>query len=254
MDVCRKTAYALVENKGKAKDKFYGKIILDLGNEVRYSVKEGAAAMEDLVKNIGNTKEKAECKRLKKELEEARLSNTLLRMQNERVKRDLNWTRVRAYEFHQDMIRRGFMFEERPNEAIDGLVEDVESSSLELRESPHDAYCHVDAAIATERARHANAGNDVRGSGPARGQDVTLTVNECTFDGFMKCNPTIFHGVEGDVELRRWFEKTESVFGISECVEGKKVKFDAATLQGPALTWWNSKVATMGLETVNQMP
>ncbi|GKC29080.1 hypothetical protein Tco_1036374 [Tanacetum coccineum] len=45
----------------------------------------------------------------------------------------------------------------------------------------------------------------------------------------------------GAVELRRWFEKTESVFGISECAEGKKVKFVAATLQGPALTWWNSK-------------
>ncbi|GKA99894.1 putative reverse transcriptase domain-containing protein [Tanacetum coccineum] len=62
----------------------------------------------------------------------------------------------------------------------------------------------VDAVIAAERARHANAGNDARGSGPVR--------------------------------------------------EGKKVKFAAATLQGPALTWWNAKVATMGLETVNQMP
>ncbi|GKA96812.1 putative reverse transcriptase domain-containing protein [Tanacetum coccineum] len=31
--------------------------------------------------------------------------------------------------------------------------------------------------------------------------------------------------------------------------EGKKVKFVAATLQGPALTWWNAKVAIMGLET-----
>ncbi|GJU23543.1 putative reverse transcriptase domain-containing protein [Tanacetum coccineum] len=35
---------------------------------------------------------------------------------------------------------------------------------------------------------------------------------------------------------------------------GKKVKFVAGTLQGPALTWWNAKVATLGLETVNQMP
>ncbi|GKF86558.1 hypothetical protein Tco_0254385, partial [Tanacetum coccineum] len=59
---------------------------------------------------------------------------------------------------------------------------------------------------------------------------------------------------QGVVELRRWFEKTESVFGISECVEGKKVKFVAATLQGPALTWLNAKVATMGLETMNQRP
>ncbi|GKC27607.1 hypothetical protein Tco_1034901 [Tanacetum coccineum] len=112
----------------------------------------------------------------------------------------------------------------------------------------------VDAVIAAEQARHANAGNKARGSGPARGQDVAPVVRECTFDGFMKCNPTIFHGTERAVDLRRWFKKTKSIFGISECAEGKKVKFVAATLQGPALTWWNAKVATMGLETVNQMP
>ncbi|GJZ71309.1 hypothetical protein Tco_0635160 [Tanacetum coccineum] len=87
----------------------------------------------------------------------------------------------------------------------------------------------VDAAIDDERARHANVGNDARGSRPVRGQDATPVVRECTFAGFIKCNPTIFH-------------------------EGKKVKFAAAILQGPALTWWNAKVATIGLETVNQMP
>ncbi|GJS11378.1 putative reverse transcriptase domain-containing protein [Tanacetum coccineum] len=84
----------------------------------------------------------------------------------------------------------------------------------------------VDAAIATERARQANVRNDASGSGPAMGA----------------------------IELRSWFKKTESVFEISECAEGKKVKFYAATLEGPALTWWKTKVATMGLETVNQMP
>ncbi|GJR12349.1 putative reverse transcriptase domain-containing protein [Tanacetum coccineum] len=112
----------------------------------------------------------------------------------------------------------------------------------------------VDAAIAVERARHVNAGNEARGFGPVRGQDTAPAVRECTFAGFMKCNPTAIHGTEGAVELRRWFEKTKSVFGISECVDGKKVKFATATLQGPSLTWWNAKVATMGLETVNQMP
>ncbi|GJS41264.1 putative reverse transcriptase domain-containing protein [Tanacetum coccineum] len=112
----------------------------------------------------------------------------------------------------------------------------------------------VDAAIAAERARQANDGNDARGSGSVRGQYATPAIRECTFAGFMKCNPITFHGTEGIVELQRWFKKTESVFGISKCVKGKKVKFAAATLQGPALTWWNAKVATMGLETVNQMP
>ncbi|GJX37417.1 putative reverse transcriptase domain-containing protein, partial [Tanacetum coccineum] len=112
----------------------------------------------------------------------------------------------------------------------------------------------VDAAIAAERARHANVGNDARGSRPARGQDAAPAVRECTFAGFMKCNPTAFYDTKGAIELLRWFKKTESVFGISECTEGKKVKFAAATLQGHVLTWWNAKIATMGLETVNQMP
>ncbi|GJU45964.1 putative reverse transcriptase domain-containing protein [Tanacetum coccineum] len=112
----------------------------------------------------------------------------------------------------------------------------------------------VDVAVVAERARHANAGNEARVSGPVRGQDAAPFVRECTFVGFMKCNPIVFRGTEGAVELRRWFEKTESVFGISECAEGMKVKFAASILQGPALTWWNSKIATMGLETVNQMP
>ncbi|GKC11262.1 putative reverse transcriptase domain-containing protein [Tanacetum coccineum] len=75
----------------------------------------------------------------------------------------------------------------------------------------------VDATIAAELARHANAGNDARGYGPVRVKMVHLL----------------------------WFEKTESVFGISECVEGKKVKFTAAIMQGPALTWWNAKLALM---------
>ncbi|GJU96912.1 putative reverse transcriptase domain-containing protein [Tanacetum coccineum] len=112
----------------------------------------------------------------------------------------------------------------------------------------------VDAAIAIERARQANVRNDASGSGPVRGRDTAAAVRECAFARIMKCNPDAFHGVEGDVELRRWFEKTKSVFKISECAEGKKVKFAAATLEGPTLTWWKTKVATICLETVNQMP
>ncbi|GKB83511.1 putative reverse transcriptase domain-containing protein [Tanacetum coccineum] len=48
-------------------------------------------------------------------------------------------------------------------------------------------------------------------------------------------------------------DSREMVFGISECAEARKVKFAAATLQGRALTWWNSQVATMGLEAANQI-
>ncbi|GJR44394.1 hypothetical protein Tco_1312497 [Tanacetum coccineum] len=135
----RETAHALVEKKGSAKDEYYGKLILDLGNEVRSNVEQGTATMEKLVEKLGNAKETVKCKKLKKELEEARFSNTLLRMQNERVERDLYWTRVRAHEFYREMIHRGFVFEERPNKAIDVPVEDEKSPSSEPRGSPRDS-------------------------------------------------------------------------------------------------------------------
>ncbi|GJV47306.1 putative reverse transcriptase domain-containing protein [Tanacetum coccineum] len=109
----------------------------------------------------------------------------------------------------------------------------------------------VDATIAAERARQANVRNDDSVSGPVRGRDTAPAVRKCTFTRFMKCNPAAFRGVEGAVELRRWFEKNESVFKISECAEGKKVKFVAATLEGPALTWWKTKVAT--IEEIQRM-
>ncbi|GKG47672.1 hypothetical protein Tco_0507157, partial [Tanacetum coccineum] len=73
---------------------------------------------------------------------------------------------------------------------------------------------------------------------------TTPAIHECTFAGFMKYNPDVFRGIEVAVELQRWFKKTKSVFEISECTEGKKVKFATATLEGPALTWWKTKVAT----------
>ncbi|GJT47208.1 hypothetical protein Tco_0955923 [Tanacetum coccineum] len=91
------TAHALVEKKGRAKDKFYGKLILDLGNEVRSNMEQGTDAMEKLVEKLGNTKDKVECKKLKRELEEA----------------------------------RGFVFEERPNEAINVPVKDEEHTPKE---------------------------------------------------------------------------------------------------------------------------
>ncbi|GKG59048.1 hypothetical protein Tco_0602757, partial [Tanacetum coccineum] len=70
----RETAHALVEKKGKAKDKFYGKLIIHLGNEVCSSVEQGTAAMEKLVEKLGSVGEEVECKKQKKELEEARSS------------------------------------------------------------------------------------------------------------------------------------------------------------------------------------
>ncbi|GJS10674.1 hypothetical protein Tco_0610371 [Tanacetum coccineum] len=135
---------------------------------MRSSVEEGADAIENLVRKLGNAGEKAKCEKLRRELEEARIMP------------------LKSTPLTQAVVRRM------------------------IKES-------VDAAITAERARHVNARNDARGSGPVRGQDATPVVREYTFAGFMKCNPTVFRGVEGVVELRIWFKKTESVLEISEC-------------------------------------
>ncbi|GJV86097.1 putative reverse transcriptase domain-containing protein [Tanacetum coccineum] len=113
----------------------------------------------------------------------------------------------------------------------------------------------VAAALAQDRATRGNTNGAGRPGGNTKGnaggQGGAPPARECTYSSFMKWNPTSFHRNEGAVELSRWFEKTESFFSISECVERNKVKFAAATLQGRALTWWNSQVATLGLEVVN---
>ncbi|GKA28143.1 putative reverse transcriptase domain-containing protein [Tanacetum coccineum] len=164
----------------------------------------GTVAMKNLVRKLGNVEERAECKKLKKELEEARIMPP------------------KSTPLTQAAVWRM------------------------IKES-------VDAAIAAERARHANVGNNASGSGQAMGQVTAPVVRECTFARFMKCNLDNFRGIEGVVELRRWFEKTKMTFRISECAEDKKVKFAATTLRGPALTWWNSKVSILGLDAANQM-
>ncbi|GKC71670.1 hypothetical protein Tco_1117553, partial [Tanacetum coccineum] len=81
--------------------------LFDLGNEARSSVEQGTTAMEKLVEKLRNVEEKAEY-------------------------------HVRAHEFYQEMIPKGFVFEERPNEAIDVSIEDKKSPLSEPRGSPPD--------------------------------------------------------------------------------------------------------------------
>nr|GEZ41843.1 putative reverse transcriptase domain-containing protein [Tanacetum cinerariifolium] len=71
-----------------------------------------------------------------------------------------------------------------------------------------------------------------RAGDPVRGLAAGPMARECSFTGFMKCGPTQFHRTEGAVRLVRWFKKMENTFEISECVEGKKVKFATATIHG----------------------
>ncbi|GKF05302.1 reverse transcriptase domain-containing protein, partial [Tanacetum coccineum] len=58
---------------------------------------------------------------------------------------------------------------------------------------------------------------------------------KCSYKEFMSCQPFNFKGSEGAVGLIRWFERTESVFSRSNCIEDCKVKF--ATEEAYKITW-----------------
>ncbi|GJX67547.1 putative reverse transcriptase domain-containing protein [Tanacetum coccineum] len=92
-------------------------------------------------------------------------------------------------------------------------------------------------------------GAGVGGAGPAAPEIIG-----CTYITFMKCDPHPFKGTEGAMGLCQWFEKLEYVFRISDCKERDKVKFATATLQGRVLTWWNGRIASMGIDAANGTP
>nr|GEW49118.1 putative reverse transcriptase domain-containing protein [Tanacetum cinerariifolium]GEW76344.1 putative reverse transcriptase domain-containing protein [Tanacetum cinerariifolium]GEX31909.1 putative reverse transcriptase domain-containing protein [Tanacetum cinerariifolium] len=101
----------------------------------------------------------------------------------------------------------------------------------------------VAATMAEAEASRVWNGYDINGSRPRLAQVVC----ECTYPDFLKCQPLKFKGTEGVVGLTQWFKKMESVFNISNYTLACQVKYAACTLQGVALTWWNSHVKTVTL-------
>ncbi|GJV87001.1 hypothetical protein Tco_1530939 [Tanacetum coccineum] len=93
----------------------------------------------------------------------------------------------------------------------------------------------VAEAIARDRDTRGNIRGTSGNTDGNRDQGGAPPIRECTYTDFMKCNPTTFRRNEGAVKICHWFEKTKSIFGISECDE-------------------RNKVATLGLEVANGKP
>ncbi|GJS23956.1 putative reverse transcriptase domain-containing protein [Tanacetum coccineum] len=111
----------------------------------------------------------------------------------------------------------------------------------------------VAAALAERDASRSRDGDNSHGSGTG-GRRQVPTPRECTYTDFLKCQPMNFKGTEGVVGLTQWVEKMESVFLISSCAITSQVKFASCTLQGSALTWWNSHVRAVGQDVAYAMP
>ncbi|GJT78974.1 hypothetical protein Tco_1045699 [Tanacetum coccineum] len=100
-----------------------------------------------------------------------------------------------------------------------------------------------------------NGGNVNGGNGHLNenNRGARLVAQECTYQDFIKCQPLNFKGTKGVVGLIRWFEKTKTVFHISNCPEKCHVKYATCTLLNNSLTWWNSHKRTIGTEAAFSM-
>ncbi|GJZ56544.1 putative reverse transcriptase domain-containing protein [Tanacetum coccineum] len=103
--------------------------------------------------------------------------------------------------------------------------------------------------------RDGNGGNGNGGNGNPNenNRDARPVARECTYQDFIKCQPLNFKGTEGVVRLIKWFEKMETIFHISNCLEKYQVKYATCTLLNSALTWWNSHKRTIGAEAAFAM-
>ncbi|GKA10171.1 hypothetical protein Tco_0689604 [Tanacetum coccineum] len=100
-----------------------------------------------------------------------------------------------------------------------------------------------------------NGGNRNGGNGNPNenNRGVRPVARECTYQDFMKCQTLNFKGAKGVVGLIRWFEKMDTVFHISNCLEKYQVKYATCTLLNSALTWWNSHKRTVRTEAAFDM-
>ncbi|GJS49674.1 hypothetical protein Tco_0599795 [Tanacetum coccineum] len=85
--------------------------------------------------------------------------------------------------------------------------------------------------------------------GPTR-TPVAKTEN---YKVFISCQPFYFNGTEGAVGLICWFERIESVFYHSKCIEENKVTFAIGTLTDDALSWWNAYAQPIRVDQSNQI-
>nr|GEV53315.1 putative reverse transcriptase domain-containing protein [Tanacetum cinerariifolium] len=114
-----------------------------------------------------------------------------------------------------------------------GRIEILKARDLEPQEGPAEAGSSCVAAALAERDADRSRNGD------------NIKIQE---------QPMSFQGTKGVVGLTRWLEKMESVFQISNCTVACQVKFTSCTLQGSALTWWNSHMRAVGQDIAYAMP
>nr|GFA32591.1 hypothetical protein [Tanacetum cinerariifolium] len=113
---------------------------------------------------------------------------------------------------------------------------------------------HVTEALAEYETQRNSVVNEDTSHTTRTGPRTVRPTREYTYKDYLNCGPLKFNGTEGVIGLTRWFERTESVSSISNCITENQVKFASCTLIGSALTKWNSHIRAVSQEVAYAMP
>ncbi|GKA60413.1 hypothetical protein Tco_0759820 [Tanacetum coccineum] len=124
-----------------------------------------------------------------------------------------------SYARHEEQIETILNhLDELPLEPIEHMEDKIEGLDIieDIRGCPLGS-----SEMRAQAATMANADSTNRNTG----ERETPVARKCSYKEFMSCQPFNFKGTKGAVGLIRWFERTESVFLHSNCIEDCKVKF-----------------------------
>nr|GEU79349.1 putative reverse transcriptase domain-containing protein [Tanacetum cinerariifolium] len=182
--------------------------------------------------------------------EDAQFDRALLRARVNTLYRDRPYHCRTAMLMDREAMysRKAWAFSMDRSSAIEALVRTLETQVAAL--ITQTTSLHTQLTMALGRIENGDNSNDL-GTG---GRRQMTTPRECSYIDFLKCQPMSFQGTEGVVGLTRWLEKMESVFQISNYTVECQVKFVSCTLQGSALTCWNSHMRAVGQDVAYAMP
>nr|GEY01240.1 putative reverse transcriptase domain-containing protein [Tanacetum cinerariifolium] len=145
--------------------------------------------------------------------------------------------RARTTRANPDPARTTTATEPMTQEAINNLIAQWVAEAIAKYETQRNSVVNGDTSNTT-------------GTGPR----TVRPTRECTYKDYLNCGPLKFNGTEGVIGPTRWFERTDTVFSISNCTSETQVKFASCTLIGSALTWWNSHMRAVSQEVAYAMP
>ncbi|GJS99603.1 putative reverse transcriptase domain-containing protein [Tanacetum coccineum] len=143
----------------------------------------------------------------------------------------------------------------RPREGNDEGVD-------ELNGQGNDQSMRANGGVEGVNGNVSNQGNVGNQNGNVVNENVQENVGNvivnsnrvgCSYKEFLACNPKEYDGKGGVVVLTRWIEKIEFVHDMSGHNIDQKVKYNAGSFVGKALTWWNSQIRTLSREVAVSM-